>query len=162
MGNEAPDAIDQVLAEALARYSNAEPLAGLEDRVLCRVRTGGAQPPRWRWRWVCAVAAGAALGAILWMRTTPDHLRMPRTTPRPPEIARAPEATPTAKQPAPRARTPKRRQFPTPAPLTRDERALLAYVRIAPNEARDLHRRIDEPIRIDEIKIGPLQTEDSR
>jgi hypothetical protein len=51
-------------------------------------------------------------------------------------------------------------------PFTREERALLALVEHAPEEAtrafRELQQQSDEPIRVEEIKIQLLQAEDSR
>lgn len=57
-------------------------------------------------------------------------------------------------------RLPKREQFPTPTPLTAEERALLAFVEQSPRQAEkvlaDTRRRSEEPIRIEEIHIEPL------
>jgi hypothetical protein len=50
--------------------------------------------------------------------------------------------------------------FPTPVPLTGEERALLAFAVHAPDELIDLHRRMEEPIQIEEIKIAPLESAD--
>jgi hypothetical protein len=52
-------------------------------------------------------------------------------------------------------------QFPAPAPVTNEERALLAFVTRAPKEAQaaliDWQQQSLEPIQIEEIKIQPLQ-----
>lgn len=149
---------DRVLAEALAQYVNAEPMAGLEQRVLQRVRSEGRRRLVWRpvW-WPGSLAAGAAVAgllAVLWIRTAPETLNVRVVAPRPPQIVVAAEVPKSARRRA----LPKRRVFPTPAPLTRDERALLAFAAHAPDLARDLSRRIDEPIQITEIKIAPLKS----
>ena len=52
-------------------------------------------------------------------------------------------------------------QFPAPAPMTNEERALLAFVARAPKQAQealiDAQQQSVEPIRIEEIKIQPLE-----
>jgi cytoskeletal protein RodZ len=57
------DEFDHVLDEALAQYRDAEPLAGMEQRVLQRVRLHAEH--RWKlWRWWGAFAACAAMLAV--------------------------------------------------------------------------------------------------
>jgi len=150
--------IDQIVEEALARYSSAEPLAGLEERVLQRVRAAGARPAFRLWHWALAAcvpaAAGVALIAVLWLRTPPHGLGVTIATPPPPRIAAIPYA--------PRPTLPKIRKLPAPAPLTAQERALLTFATRWPDQAYDLQRRIDEPVRIEEIKITPIENNDLR
>jgi hypothetical protein len=47
--------------------------------------------------------------------------------------------------------------------VSREERALLALVALAPDQAReallDLQRRSTEPIQVDQIKIDPLRSD---
>ncbi|HTQ53055.1 MAG TPA: hypothetical protein VMI94_01270 [Bryobacteraceae bacterium] len=158
MENEAPDAVDRMMAEALAQYANAEPLAGLEQRVWQRIRA------RRRWRlyawWALPVAAGLVLMAAPWLRTAPQELALRVAAPRPPQIAMVQAA---ARPPLRPARVlPRRRVFPTPAPLTRDERALLAFVAREPGQAREFMMRKDEPLRIEKLKIAPLDSTESK
>jgi hypothetical protein len=164
MGNEHQVDIDRLLDEALARYSTAEPLAGLEQRVLRRVQAGGRRPGTAWWQWAMAAGvAAAAFAVVLWMRTAPDTLRVAVIPPHPPQIAAVLETPPPViKRPARPTALTKRREFPTPAPLTTEERALLAFVASAPDEARVLHSRLDEPIQVAELKIAPLQNDDLR
>jgi hypothetical protein len=58
-------------------------------------------------------------------------------------------------------RLPKREQFPTPTPITAEERALLAFVAHSPKQAEvlweDAKSRTTEPLEIKEIHIEPLQ-----
>jgi hypothetical protein len=147
---------ERILAEALAQYANAEPLAGLEQRVLQRVRSEGRRRVgRWPWALAASVAV-AGMFAVLWVRTAPQTLGVSAVAPRPPQIvARA--AVPKS---ARRQTLPKRRVFPTPVPLSGQERALLAFAAHAPDLARDLRSRIDEPIQFTEIKIAPLESAD--
>jgi hypothetical protein len=64
-------------------------------------------------------------------------------------------------RPHKRQALPRLPQFPAPAPVTNEERALLAFVTRAPKEAQealiDAPQLDVEPIRIEEIKIQPLQ-----
>jgi hypothetical protein len=164
MGNEHQVDIDRLLDEALARYSTAEPLAGLEQRVLQRVQVSGGRLGTVWWKLALAVSvAAAAFAVVLWMRTAPAALRVAVTPPHPPQIAAVPEVPlPVITRPARRTALPKRREFPTPAPLTPGERALLAFVANAPDEARMFHSRLDEPIQVGELKVMPLQNDDLR
>jgi hypothetical protein len=65
------------------------------------------------------------------------------------------------KRPYQRKVLPRLPQFPAPAPVSDEERALLAFVTRAPKEAQealiDAQQHSAEPIRIEEIKIQPLQ-----
>ena len=160
MGNEHQVDIDRVLDEALAGYSKAEPLAGLEQRVLQRVQAEGRRRgiAWWHWATAATMAAAAVLVATPWVRTAPETLQVAVIPPHPPQIA----AARVVANPAHGTALPKRREFPTRAPLTPGERALLAFVANAPDEARYLHSRLDEPIQVAELKIAPLQTDDLR
>src|ERR1035441_4563835 len=83
MKNDEPDALDRALDKpldnALAQYSSEEPLAGLEQRVLNRVRAEGAPPRSGFGRRVAAagvaVVAGVGVGAGLWGRAGADRTR---------------------------------------------------------------------------------------
>jgi hypothetical protein len=67
------DDLDRLIDGALSGYSNVEPLAGLEDRVLNRVRVEASR--RRRRIWILGVLAAPALVALVlaipWRRT-PD------------------------------------------------------------------------------------------
>jgi hypothetical protein len=171
MRNNEPDAVDRVLEEALSRYSSEEPLAGLEQRVLNRVRAEGATRRRlWPrgvtlWAAGVVVAAGAAFVAVAVMRPIPVPMRVLQPLPKPVPQLVAVAARPAKKRNTP-AGLPRRREFPTPAPITREERALLALVEHAPDVAREaflgLQPRTTEPIRLEEIKIEPLESDGLR
>ena len=147
--------LDQLLAEAL----QVEPPAGLEQRVLARL------PSRQRaWWWLAPaglVAAGLAVIAVH-VDVQPEAL-LPLKPPPPPLAVNLPRASPQ-RQPALRqAKLEKRSQFPTPQPLSAEERALLAFLRHDPNGAgealRDMQIRLEAPIEIEPIHIPPLQSE---
>jgi hypothetical protein len=146
---------DRVLNEALAGYAAAEPLAGLEERVLQRIRADRARR-RFAW-WACAAAAGAAaLFVMLWVGTAPQTLALRALAPKAPAIARVAEVP----RPATRRKPPKWREFPIPRPLSGQERALLALAAERPDLARQLAAHLDQPIQIDEIKIEPLNNDE--
>lgn len=59
--------LDHILDEALSEYHDAEPLSGMEDRILrrCAVQS---QPSSRRWMWVLATAAAAtAMVVAVWL-----------------------------------------------------------------------------------------------
>jgi len=170
--------VDRLLEDALAAYSRQEPRPGLEQRVWNRVQAGGASR-RWafpRWRFALPIAACLMLAAIFWSR------RIPQPDVR--QVARKTVEFPVAAPPRPEVETPRRvvrarkgvrgkafvaprlPEFPIPAPITAEERALLILVARAPREAREAFlegpRQAAEPIRIEEIKIQPLQGDGSQ
>jgi len=157
------DEIEKILDEALTRYSSVEPLAGLDQRILNRVRESGARPRHILWPWILAgssaVVAGLLVAAILWTKPVP--------TPAPVVLAHAVPAitfvAPPRPQPDLLAGLPKRREFPTPAPITAEERALLTLAAQAPNQTleafRDLEHQGGKPLQLNEIKIEPLHTD---
>jgi hypothetical protein len=162
------DELDKILDGALSSYSQEEPRPGLEGRVLNRIRAARARR-RFSWlHWVMAIPAFACLVLAVTFWSTQD------SKPRPSKSA---PLVPTAAPPLPIApgvvqttvtrrrpkhlRMPKREQFPTPAPLTAEERALLVFVARSPKQAEELFsgakRRTSEPLDIKPIDIEPLQ-----
>jgi len=178
MRNDEPDALERWLDRALAQYSSAEPLAGIEQRVLNRVRADGAVR-RFRFgRCVLAVGvalvAGLVVAAVWWIRPVPRGAgsgHVIRAVALPDMRLAQEQATPAgfgtragqAGRPVP---LPKRHEFPAPAPVSREERAVLAFADLAPDVLREAFAgkqpRPAEPIRIEEIKIEPLQSDGAR
>jgi len=187
MRNDEPDALDRALDNALdnalAQYSSEEPLAGLEQRVLNRVRAEGSVRRFGLGRWVAAVGvalvAGMVAAAVWWNRPVPPPAPVwqaswpvrqqvqSRATP-PALVGQA--SWPVAQQVQARA-TPagfqkKRGQARRPVLLSREERALLALVARAPDQTReaflDLQRRSVEPIQVETIRIEPLRSDDAK
>src|ERR1039457_6096576 len=78
MKNDEPDALDRALDKpldnALAQYSSEEPLAGLEQRVLNRVRAEGAPPRSGFGRRAAAAGGGGGAGGG---RAPPVGVRAP-------------------------------------------------------------------------------------
>ena len=147
---------DHELDAALAKYSNVEPRAGLEERVLANLRAEqSGVPVRAWWRWSVAGAVLIVAAALLWRLERPSH---PVVAVRP---ANPTQASQQRKQfisngvesgvriqtsnsmrkkirnvsPVVVAGGPKFDQFPSPQPLTEQELALARYVREFPQEA---------------------------
>ena len=142
--------IDEFLDAALARYSETESRPGLEQRILANLEAKQRAARPWRWlAWGAAVAA-VAFAAYVAMRPAPPRIVMP--------IAQQPQGAPVVANPpqvavqqrvkqVPRLAAKKQvtkpavpavarlEQFPTPAPLTEQERLLLRFVRQEPEEA---------------------------
>jgi hypothetical protein len=187
MNSDNRDELDDVIDGALAGYSSAEPLDGLEDRVLRRVRaTGATRRSPWFYR-VAIPALAAVLFACIALRTEwKSQSRTTSATQRaavsePSSLASAPQPSPapatrvvepkpgigTGQKPiAPARPLPKEEFFPARMPITDEERALVAWVRRAPAEAAqafaDLEKRSAEPISIQPIQIPPLQSESAQ
>ena len=167
MSNDERDKIESLLDDALASYSRQEPLPGLPRRVLDRLHADTA--PRFafpRWAWAVPAAACLLSAGILWNRhaATPERVQVTQVS----QVAAARETAPArpatpriVDRPRKRKALPRLPQFPAPAPVTDEERALLAFVTRAPKEAQealiDAQQLGVEPIRIEEIKIQPLQ-----
>jgi hypothetical protein len=175
------DELDKILDRALASYSQEEPRPGLSGRVSNRIRTAGLGH-RFSWlRWAMAIPAIASfLLLVFWIfdsskpsRSTfrasteirghaaasPSHDREGAVNIPQKHHARLSGSRPGVKPK--RLGLPKREQFPTPTPLTAEERALLAFVSRSPKQAQkvliDAKSRSAEPIQIKEIHIEPLQ-----
>jgi hypothetical protein len=166
------DALDHALDHALAQYSSEDPLAGLEQRVLHRVRAEAAGPRFGVGRWVralgFAVTVSLLVAGVWWMRPQP-HVAVAGQARSPiPGREDAIETPPpaTSHQPPATANAARPRQAGRLVPLSSEERALLAFVARAPNQAReafmDLQRQSTEPIQVEEIRIEPLRSDHAR
>lgn len=181
---------DTLLDEALCEYRDAEPLAGLESRVLARISTQREQQRKLWLRWSFVAACAAALTLAIWigMKTPTSRSQIGEKA-----IAVRPVETEQSEPPAPRAgvtgvtrakgpehrETPlhprngavstsaanrptssKPEQFPAPAPLTEQEDAFLAALNRHPDASRALPDS-DLPVAIAEIEIRPLTNTDN-
>lgn len=165
--------LDRIIDGALSSYSEATPLAGLEERVLNRIRVEEAGRNRSMLWGVALASAMALMVVVVVLRTHPDSARkvadVAVAAKRPVGAIAAPDREVTdARATHPkvkRARTstvlPKEEQFPAVEPLTDGERALLAFVEQHPAEARievaRMQERSSEPIEIQPIQIQPLR-----
>jgi hypothetical protein len=144
--------IDQWLESALSQYGKAEPRGGLESRVLASLRAERnriAFARRWWWAAGMATATAVAIAVALWVgesgreknRVSMAGVSTPRKTenlrstqPQPSaQIAHPPNETAKVR-PANRpvrglaVATPKLEQFPSPQPLSEQEKILVSYV----------------------------------
>jgi len=163
------DKLDRLIDGALADYSDAEPLAGLEARVVSRVRVAGAGRRRmFAWGLGFAVAASVVVvGILIWngqrvalkptVASGVAHVEPPPAV----SIKGAIRVRPAARSRHSRA-LPKLDQFPAPTPLTPEERALITLVQRHPRDAEifaELQKQADKPVEIERIRIAPLQSE---
>jgi hypothetical protein len=153
---------DQLLDASLAHYAE-EPRPGMEERILANVRaTGRAQRSR-LWTWGLAVSAAVFVLAVI--------IQAPRRRPvpvssAPPVAANHAErsgavVTPKAHEPHRTAtqlrsvslRRTRPERFPTPAPLSEQEKLLLRYVKETP---RSVPTAEGEPTITKDLEIAPL------
>jgi hypothetical protein len=157
-----PSALDREIDAALARYSN-EPRPGLEDRVLANLRTDRERTSVhnwWQWAAASSLATLLLVASIIFLRsnqTSQHYAAGPSQTTRDNASNRIPPAagpqsaleTPTLRSSSQRkkpqtrgsrhasalAAGPKLDQFPSPRPLTEQEKILKRYISNFPEEA---------------------------
>ena len=171
--------LDKILDEALSEYREAEPLTGLEDRVLQRlVSQPQKQISPWL-RWSIATVAAAALSLAIWLAVQGRPGRNDATerqaagqstqVPIAPRVASAAATLATPRHSGTPAGSQHARltasavigalppQFPVPVPLTGDELAFMAALE-QNSEALRASSTSNEPIAIAEIEIKPLSS----
>ncbi len=170
--------VDELLAASLRQYAGGEPRPGLEGRVLTGVRVRqAAARRRTAWAWAVGMATAAAMATLLvmeWPRHQPASLpltaKAPANHPTPAVAKVAPPVQPSVGHTLRRSTTPSRvdtrpQQFPTPRPLSEQEKLLLVYAQSlqgssatpTPDADRDSERDLESPpLTITAIKIDPL------
>jgi hypothetical protein len=150
------DDLDRTLDAALAKYASVEPREGLEERILANLSAAGSRDSQraW-WNWGFAVLAAffaiAALGVWQWNKPaqTPiaNHPSTLKQAPVAPDLAhRDGNTTPPPKSAQSRrprhkppretmAANPKLDVFPSPLPLSEQEKILASYVSQYPQHA---------------------------
>jgi hypothetical protein len=133
-----------------------DPRPGIEQRVLYRVRS--AQRRRVYWIPIPALLLPLLL-LLLW-----PHKVEPPAKPLPSAVGRAVSPARLRIEPVARrfagARKPAVQPFPTPTPLTEEEKALQQLAASRPREAQQLLAHADDkPIEIPELQIPPLQSD---
>jgi hypothetical protein len=150
--------IDDMLDSLLTNYSVAEPRPGLETRILANLREAEEKEAAhgwwsFKWLWAGVVTAAIIIGAVLingrHRVEPPTNVVVKNSQPAPrPEIqSRAPIArqetakihrrkpsTPTLPQNATLALSERPANFPTPAPLSEQDRMMFAYLENTPRE----------------------------
>ncbi len=189
MHDDKPDQfVDELLEASLKQYRGEEPRSGLEMRILAGIRAR-ERAARRRWLgWVVAVCTGMFAMVFFALHFAREPLRQLTPSSRLPQPAATQPAPAMVSQlhpglrlrgsggpvhePKEKPRTPKPgvraterpEQFPTPYPLTEQEKLLLAYLSNATN--RDLVAATSETdealitdLEISAIKIAPLEIE---
>jgi hypothetical protein len=152
--------LDEMLDSLLANYSSAEPRPGFETKILATVRSQ-RQKRKLTLGWIFAggLATGSAVIAIA--------LSQRMTLPEPPAIITAKTSVPTivrrateavrstrrTKPSAPQVPAPvvaevKQEVFPSPTPLTEQEKLLLQYLRKTPREEVVAQSHPDKPVEV--------------
>jgi hypothetical protein len=150
------DELDRTLDAALAKYASAEPREGLEERVLANLRAAGtrdAQRAWWNWGFavLATVLAIAAVAVWQWNKSTQipiaNHPSTIKQAPVGPDLAHRdgnsarPIKSPQWQRPRHRpqhetvAASPKLDVFPSPLPLSEQEKILASYVAGYPEHA---------------------------
>ena len=181
MCDKQEDFVRDLLDAALRSYSKAEPRPGLEQRVIAGVRARQRSADR-RWAALGAIALAGAMAVVVvvvtrqpWQSSRPTPVAKVAVHPPEPHIA---GAVPGAQLPMPhrppqsavrRARDTRPQQFPTPRPLSKQEKLLLAYAkavedsRAAPEASATQNLDQDlgiPPLSIAAITIEPLTLPD--
>ena len=164
------DALDHALDAALVRYSAIEARTGLEDRILANLRAEHVHAhPRSSWRWGVAAACATVVLVIIglaWegIRRAPTIAIHPPVIepqielPAPQIASTRPPAPYSMARPAPyrskqtASANPKLDQFPSPQPLSEQEKILAGYVDAYPDHAVLLARARTEALRRDQIE----------
>jgi|SRR5581483_7452917 len=182
MENRRYDPLDAILDAALNSYAEAEPLTGLEERILNRAYVAQSKI---RVRGLSLLAIGGAALALFCLffagveqkrieqKTNPQKAiyahagarlesHIPSPLPVQPRISlpRPRQAQIRHPRSSPR-QLPKREQFPTPQPPSAEELAMLRFIERNPQEAAQafvsLQREADKPLEIEPLDIKPLQ-----
>ena len=177
MADRKQDELDRMIESALAKYAAAEPRAGLEGRVLANLqaeRTRIPVRPDWHWAMAGAMLAVVVVTlALAWRSAKPSHgvannrqdvatqsPNQPATQANrdgggilPPEpTAIRKHTTPRRHPPIPIAAQPKLDQFPSPQPLSEQERILAMYIAQYPEHAVLVARARSEELRRDQLE----------
>jgi len=150
------DQVDDLLDAALKRYGEIEPRAGLEGRVLARLAQENHTNWRRPWAWESAAAFACLLAVVAWIgivgrRERPNinrqaakivnrehQLEIAAVRPRINDT-RSTQKNSARKGPQQaRYTTPRLEQFPSPRPLSEQEKLLVAYASEYPKQAAEL------------------------
>lgn len=151
--------LDQLLDSLLDSYSDVEPRPGLETRVLANLRDQAGRRKSWQWRWGWAGCVTAALTALVFIVV----LERPIEPPRPvahvvsPSVDRSDPAVTQRHHVAKKAIQPRHQEpvvaavdkrpdrFPTPVPLSDQEKLMLRYLARTPRQEIIAQSHPDEP-----------------
>jgi hypothetical protein len=162
--------IDDMLDSLLANYSSAEPRPGLETRILANLRDAEEKEAahgwwHFKWLWAGVVAAAIIIAVVMIGRrhrvAPPTHVIVktspaipqpeiqPHAPAAPKETAkvyrRKPSVIAPIQQNATLALNKRPAVFPTPTPLSEQEKLLLSYLAGTPREEVIAQSHSDEP-----------------
>lgn len=160
--------MDEMMDSLLANYSSAEPRLGLETRILANLREAGKEATHgwWNFKWLWAGMVTAAIIVAAMMingrhRIAPPANVVVRTSQPAPQEGIQPHApavrneavrisprkplAPTRPQNAALALNERPAVFPTPTPLSEQEKLLLSYLAGTPREEVIAQSHPDEP-----------------
>jgi hypothetical protein len=189
MANIDPHDLDRALDEALAKYAVVEPRSGLENRVIANLRAERARvPQRVWWRWSVAGAVAAVIVVLLaWRSLSGQRIANHPSNSAPAISAAGVEATglggelevakddahPLAPGPSEKivrgrwhatavtSAIPKLDRFPSPQPLSEQEKLLENYVAKYPERAVLLARARLEALQRDQLEeMNPFPSGD--
>lgn len=150
------DDLDRALDAALAKYASVEPRVGFEERIIANLRSADCSTSAgtgWSWRMTAALAAILVIAALAWQwnkaSQRPIVVRRPeiRQAPIAPHrsgvetafASQAKSARHTTIRPRPKPQVvavgPKLDVFPSPLPLSEQEKILALYVKKYPQHA---------------------------
>jgi|GEM_PF-3515435 len=163
--------LDSLLDSALAQYGAAEPLHGMERRVLGRLREEPARRAWWMWGGAVAAVLAAVVVAVLLARPAEQKAARVATAEKQPEVVAPQAVAPKQKavmaaqhgdQAAKRPETlvasddlPRGAVFPTPAPPSEQEMLLARYMRVTPR-AEVLAQINRKPLDFHEDPLAPV------
>jgi hypothetical protein len=174
------NALDRELDAALAKLASVEPRAGLEQRLLANLRIEQERAtarPLWRWPAVAALAAAMVVAVFIARRAERPAHKIADYTPantqannhsgtqlatndrngmtRPHEASVMRLNPPQSTRPATALSAPKLDQFPSPQPLSEQEKILASYVTNYPAHAALIAQaRTDELRRDSAEEVG--------
>jgi hypothetical protein len=155
--------VEELLDSMLAAYSAVDPRPGLETRVLANLKAAREKQRPWfglHWMWAGAAAAVIAVIALIFLLRSEEKRQSPaieavHTTQPAPKIAREqgterPPAHPATVHPVRNAGTQQIADtrpdvFPTPTPLSDQEKLLLRYLAGTPREEIVAQSHVDDP-----------------
>ena len=149
------DELDRTIDAALAKYASAEARDGLEERIMANLRTADAQSAQHTWQhWGFTVALAALLivaVAVVWRwnqaTVPPVAIHPPLLKNAPPDLANRDKNSAPPRRSMPHRRTrrsperaivvpgPKLDVFPSPLPLSEQEKILASYIAQDPGHA---------------------------
>lgn len=178
--NEHERFAEELIERGLQRAGEVEPLGGLEERLLGKLEAGKQRSVRWWWM-AAPVAAAVLIVALIYWRPQPAKplaqaekppVKLEAQAPISPAAqtsagqgtrkARNPMAMRRVEQLAAAQPSPRLDVFPAPAPLSAEEKFLVALAQRQPGTASEIARDQAKPVKelaIAAIRVEPLAPE---